>query len=49
MVFENHNAGERAVGEVHGDAASGRRLEERIEALLQETPAGCGAQSPPPR
>jgi hypothetical protein len=29
---------ERAIGEVHADDASGRRLETRIEALLAEPP-----------
>jgi hypothetical protein len=32
----------KAVGEVHSGAASGRGLEEQIEALLRETPGQCG-------
>ncbi len=32
----------RAVGEVHAEEQSGRRLEEQIEALLRESPVACG-------
>ncbi len=31
----------RAVGEVHANEESGRRLEEKIKALLQESAAAC--------
>ena len=32
----------RAVGEVHANEQSGRRLEEQINVLLQESPGACG-------
>jgi hypothetical protein len=33
----------RAVGEVHAGEATGRQLEEKIEALLRESPDACGS------
>lgn len=31
-----------AIGEVHADEASGRRLDAAIESLLRESPGDCG-------
>ena len=36
----------QAVGEVHAKEESGRRLEAQIEALLSESPDGCGDAKP---